>query len=298
MTVGWTTLGACAALASNGAWIVGSTLFSRVLKEASPFGINLGRGLLTLAYLGLVLLLVGWPAITWRAFLMLGGSGLLGMAVGDTLFFAALARLGPRLTILIGMSGPLFSIALGVGLLQETISPTGWWGIALTVAGVLGVLLPTAGDSANPPRAGRTLGIGCALLASLCMACASVLAKQALASVSPLQAAFVRMLWSVAALALVGGLSGRLGTWLSPFRDPHKLRQIHGAVLVVVFGGFFLSMVALQCLPVSTMAVLIATEPLLALAVTAVMLGQPIRPRELLSVLLGLVGVVLLLRGA
>jgi len=49
VTISWTVLGATAALASNAAWIVGSTLFSKVLKGASPFGINLGRGLLTLA---------------------------------------------------------------------------------------------------------------------------------------------------------------------------------------------------------------------------------------------------------
>ena len=292
MTTSWTVLGATAALVSNASWIVGSALFSRVLKGASPFGINLGRGLLTLGYLGLALLAVGWQAISWASFATLGASGLLGMAVGDTLFFAALMRLGPRLTILIGMLGPVFSLALGVGLLHEAISGSGCCGIVLVMASLLALLRPNPKDW---PR-GQGLGVLYAVLASLSMACANLLSKQALLLVPPLQAAFVRMLWSVLALALVGALRGRLGTWLQPFRQPKTLAQIQAAVLVVVFGGFFLSMVALDCLPLSTVSVLMATEPLMALAVTALMLGQPVTRRELLCVMLGLAGVALLLQ--
>lgn len=280
-------IGTCAALASNASWIVGATLFSRYLKGASPLGMNLGRGLFTLGYLGLALLLLGgWSPLSPESFYRLGLSGLLGMAIGDSLFFAALLRLGPRLTMLLGMAGPVFSVALGVGVLHERLGLLDGIGMLLILLGVAGVVL----HSPSEDRALRWSGVVFSLLGSLAMALGSLLAKEALVVVAPLQAAFVRMLWSVLLLSLVGLTRGKLSVWLRPFAQA----RLQGAIVLVVFGGFFLSMLALRLLPLSVAALLTASEPLLALVITAALLRQPIGRPEGLSVLIGFVGVLLL----
>lgn len=286
------SLGIGAALVANASWVLGSIAFARLLKQGSPMGLNLGRGLFTLVYLGAVLLLTSsWSQLSPDNFVRLVVSGVLGMAIGDSLFFAALARLGPRLTLLLGMIGPVFSVLLGLVVLRERF---GWWdalGMVLTLAGVAGVVWDRAGGEA---REGRVVGVGLALGGSLAMALASLLAKVALAEVAPLQVAFVRMAASVVALSLFGLLTGRLGQWLAPFAERSQRWQLQGAVVIVVFGGFFLSMVALRLLPLSVAALVAASEPLMALLITWLALGERVSRGQSLSVLVGLTGVFLL----
>ncbi|MCA9795428.1 MAG: DMT family transporter [Candidatus Eremiobacteraeota bacterium] len=286
------TLGIGAALVANASWVIGSIVFARLLRDGSPVGLNLGRGLFTVFYLGVVLWLsAGWTSLSADNLLRLVGSGLLGMALGDSLFFAALARLGPRLTLLLGMMGPVFSVLLGLLVLGERFDPLDAVGMVLTLTGVAGVLWRRY----EPERTDeRWLGVGLALGATLAMAVASLLAKVALVEVPPLQAAFVRMAASVAALSLVGLATGKLRAWLTPLYTGSGRWQLHFAIVVVVFGGFFLSMVALRLLPLSMAALVAASEPLMALLITWLALGQRVSRGEAASVLVGLVGVFLL----
>ena len=94
-------LGALAALASAASWAVGSILFRKIGDEIEPLAMNLGKGLIGLVLLSGVLLVVGVEPLdsTSLGFLVL--SGLIGIALGDTLFFMALVRLEPRLTLLL-----------------------------------------------------------------------------------------------------------------------------------------------------------------------------------------------------
>jgi len=251
---------------------------------------NLGKGLISIVLLGLASLAVGWSPMDGRSVSLLAASGVVGIAVGDTLFFAALVRLGPRLTVLLGMLGPVFAIGLAIGLLHERVAPLGGVGMGMTLLGVTLVLSAEPGDGAPRDAAGVTL----AVLAALTMAVGVVLAKVGVASVSALQATLVRMLGSTGALGVLALTGGRLGAWLQPFRERPALSQLLVAVGVVVFGGFFLSLLSLKWIDASVACVLGATEPLLVLPVTAIALRQGIRPLEVAGAVLGFGGIALI----
>ncbi|MGE0487776.1 MAG: DMT family transporter [Vulcanimicrobiota bacterium] len=287
------SLGIGAALVANASWVLGSIAFARLLKQGSPMGLNLGRGLFTLAYLGAALLLCStWSPLSHENLACLALSGLLGMALGDSLFFAALARLGPRLTLLLGMMGPVFSVVLGLLVLRERFGVVDAVGMVLTLTGVAGVVWHRAEGEAHE---GRAVGVCLALGGTLAMALGSLLAKVALVEVPPLQAAFVRMAASVVALSLLALCTGRLGAWLRPFTLPSSRWQLQAAIAIVVFGGFFLSMVALRLLPLSLAALVAASEPLMALLITWLALSEPVSRGQGLSVVVGLTGVFLLI---
>ena len=289
-------MGGGASLASSASWAVGSLLFRRLGEDVSPAALNLGKGLLSIIYLGVSLCVVGVDPMDARSFWFLGASGIIGITIGDTLFFAALIRLGPRLTVVLGLLGPVFTVLLARGLLSEPLGAATWGGIALTVVGSTLVSL-----AALEPEGGRPKEFACgamlAILASLAMACSNFLCKVGVAQTSALQGTFVRMGFAVVVLA-VGGVAGsRWREWLAPF----KVAEIRNLTLVssgvVVFGGFFLSLLSLKYIGISVAAALGSTEPLFILILTAGLHGHRVSLLEGLGALGAVAGVALIFAG-
>ena len=98
-------IGALAALAAALCWTLASSLWRRLPTSLSGAELNLLKNWLALAML--LPLVLGRP---WSAahgpFLLLALSGVLGIALGDSLYFAALRRLGTRRTLTIDAGGP------------------------------------------------------------------------------------------------------------------------------------------------------------------------------------------------
>lgn len=281
-------LGYAGALGSAASWALASILFARLGADATPRGMNLFKCLAGTVYLGVAVLLAGSEPMGTRDFLFLGLSGLLGIALGDTLFFASLVRLGPRPVVLLGMLGPVFTLLGSAAFLGERMDPQDWAGCVLVLGGVVLVLWPAAEPgSARPGSAGVLYGLG----AALCMSAGILLAKVGVGEVGALQGTLVRMAW-----AAVGLLPWAFRD-LAPFRDGPLLRRGLGAVTVVIFGGFWLSLVGLKHLTASVATVLNATEPLFVLPLSALLLGQRVRPLELAGAAAAVVGVALLVLG-
>ncbi len=285
-------LGSLAALISAAAWAFGSILFRRLGSEVSPFGMNLGKGIVGILCLGIVILLTGIEPVAGRAFLFLGVSGLLGIALGDTFFFKALIQLGPRLTILLGTLGPVFTIILAVVFLRERPSLLSWMGIPLVIGGTTWVLWEQTPEKELKVK--WTYGIKYALLSALCMSLGIIFAKIGVASCSTLQATFIRFLWSVIGLSLWGCLTGELGNWLMPFRNLRLLKLIFFAVLIVIFGGFWLFLVALKYIDASIAAILNSTTPLFILPMAVFLMKEKITLRAILGAIVAVSGITLI----
>ena len=289
-------LGGLAALVSAAAWAVGSILFRKIGDDAPPLGMNLGKGLIGLVYLGIALLFTGVESVSGRALFFLLVSGIVGIAVGDTLFFAALVRLEPRLTLLLSTVGQVFTVLLAFALLGERPAPQAWLGMLLIVGGVTWVMREQMGPEERAEvRQKRFVGIVLGLLAAVCMSAGYLLSKMALSEISALQATFLRLLAGVAGLLVLGAGTRQLGTWLGPFRDPGLLQSILVAVAVIMFGGFYLSMVALKLTDASVASVLMSTEPLFILPLAAIALKEKVSRRAIVGSVVSVVGVALVL---
>lgn len=288
-------LGSLAALVSAAAWAFGSILFRRLGDEVSPLGMNLGKGIIGVVCLGAVILFTGREPVTSRAFLFLGVSGLLGIALGDTFFFKALVELGPRLTILLGTLGPVFTVILAVVFLRERPPLLAGMGIPLVIAGTTWVLWEQAPK--KEIRHARNHGVAYALLSALCMSLGIIFAKIGVASCSALQATFIRFLWSAAGLALWGCIRRDLAGWLRPFKEPRLLKFIFVTVLVVIFGGFWVFLIALKYIGASVAATLNSTTPLFILPMTAFFLKEKVSLRAVLGAAVAVAGIALIFIG-
>lgn len=265
--------------------------------ELSANEMNLAKGLLGSAFLALALCAAGARPVGARDFASLGLSGVLGIAVGDSLYFVSLVGLGPRLATLLGALGPILTAILAVAFLGERPSPAAWLGIVAAAGGVAWVLLEGRPDSGGETASGADWwkGLRYGLFAVLCSALGMILAKKGVSSVPALEAALIRVGCGAGALLAWGALRREAGGWLTALRSPRRLGRLCLIVFVATFGGFWLSLVALSRADAWLVGVLLSTTPLLVLPMTAAAFGERIRLRAVAGTLVAVAGVALAL---
>ena len=287
-------IGVAAALAAALCWTLASGLWRRLPTSLGPAELNLLKNLIALA-LQLPLLLGSAPALPLGATGLLLLSGVLGIALGDSFYFAALRRLGTRRTLTFDAGGPAVTAAAGCLLLAEWPGPRQWLGIALISLAVVLVARqrPMAGAEGGL-AAQQRLGVGLALAALLCGGAGALLARAALrtSGLDPWHAATLRLL---AATLVLLPLLGRLLTHLRRPRPRPPGRRwllVLAATLLGTSAGIGLQQLALARLPGGLAVALLATAPVLAVPLAPL---EGDRPGALgvLAALLAVLGVVL-----
>lgn len=286
-------IGVGAALAAALCWTLASALWRRLPTSLGPAELNLLKNMVALGFQLPLLLLLGQLAIPAAApVLLLLISGVLGIALGDSFYFAALRRLGTRRTLTFDAGGPAVTAAVGAVLLAETPAPRQWLGIALISLAVLLVARQKPCGGSAAPLARQGSGILCALAALLCGTGGALLARAALRTtlISPLQSATIRL--GAAALVLLP-LLWRLP---APARRP-KPGQRRWPMLVVATmlgtsAGIVLQQLALDRLSGGLAVALLATAPVMAVPL-APLEGDRAGLPGIAAALLALAGVAL-----
>ena len=288
------TLGTIGALGSAASWALGAILFKRLGDQLSSPGMALVKSILSTALLGGLLLLVGFEKIGLQAMLWLALSGAIGIALGDTLFFAALKDLSPHTLIILLTGGQILTVLLAVIFLGETPAPLAWLGIGLVVAGITIVLRAKLSGERQPSQ---LRGIAFGSLSVICMAVSMVIAKKGLTEVSAMEALFVRMFAAALTMLLFSTFQQQAGDWLAPFKVPGLLGQFFASVCVITFGGFWLSLLAMKHLDVSIANTLNSAEPLFVLPLGFFFLKEKITFAALAGSIIAVAGIALLCIG-
>lgn len=289
--------GELAALGSAACWSVASLLFERVGKTR----VNAGAINLTKCVFGSLVLLGATLATQGRALPegikgtdlgLLGASAVVGLAVGDTAFFAALKELGaPRSLLLLSMA-PAFVV--GLEALLEHQAPPGrdLAGIGLALAG-LAMVLWKPGEGFPSLR-----GVGWGLLAALGQAGGNLLSRAGTrGALDALSASWFRLAVGSAGVLLAGLWGGQLAAWYHQVRPPETLRKL----LIASFFGTALGLLLMQAgLSYSrsggVASALISLSPIFSLPLAHWTGSEKITLRSALGALIALVGVVWLLR--
>lgn len=283
-------VGMAAALGSAASWAIGSILFKRLGEHLSPVAMTLAKGSLSVLLLSIALLFTGTATLSINAWMLLIASGLCGIALGDTFFFAALRRLSPHTLVILLMSGQVLTVLLAVVFLGERLKLVQWGGIVLVILGIGIVVWEKSQEKSS------WQGIIFGLLAVACMSVSILLAKVALndtvAMRDTLQATAIRMASGTLGIGLFGWYSGGLQRWTEPFRDRQLVRRFFIAVTVVTFGGFWLSLLAVKYVEVSIASTLNSTEPLFILPLSVIFLKEPITKRALWGTAVTILGIL------
>lgn len=286
------TIGVLAALAAALCWTVSSALWRQLPTSLTAAQLNLLKN-----WLALLLLLPALLARPWsyqpQALVLLGLSGVLGIALGDSLYFAALRRLGTRRTLTLDAGGPAVTAVAGLVWLAEVPTLQQWLGLALITAALVLVALQQPAVGGAPPPAAQRLGVLLALGALLAGSSGALLARAALrdGALDPLQATLVRLL--VAGLVLLPLARGLPGWPPRPRPAQRRWPLWLLATLLGTSAGIALQQTALQRLPGGMAVSLLATAPLMALPLARLEGDRP-GWRGLLAALLALGGLTAL----
>lgn len=292
--------GVAAALAAALCWTLASSLWRRLPTSLGPAELNLLKNLLAL---GLQLPLLALQGLTRdaqplppAALLILVCSGALGIAAGDSLYFAALRRLGTRRALTMEAGGPAVTAAAGAVLLAEVPQARQWLGIALISLAVVLVACQRPLDDRSAPQ--QRSGVVLAAAAVLCGAGGALLARAVLRAhpVTALGAASLRLLGgAVVLLPLAPALLRRWRRRCGPRPAQRRWPLVLVATLLGTSGGIVLQQLALSRLPGGLAVALLATAPVMALPL-ARWEGDHPGPAGVIAAGLALLGVVLLSR--
>jgi drug/metabolite transporter (DMT)-like permease len=321
-------IGVVAALAAALCWTLASSLWRRLPTSLGPAQLNLLKNLVALALqLPLLLALVafgapgaggatGYAGAAPVALLLL--SGVVGIALGDSFYLAALRRLGTRRALTFDAAGPALSAIGAALLLAEVPAPRQWLGIALISLAVLLVAAqtprqapaPAAGSLGSPGFRGpqgllgpsaamgpglhgqRGLGILLALAAVFCGVAAALLSRAALREglFSPLLSATLRL--GAAALVMLPMLWRLPTAARRPLPAQRRWPPLLLATLLGTCAGLVLQQTALAQLKGGLAVALLSTGPVMALPLAPLEGDRP-GALGLAAALLAVIGVAL-----
>lgn len=288
--------GEIAALSAALIWAVASLIYTGLGRQLSPMALNFTKGWIAIALflITIVVFKLPAPALDATGFFFLFLSGAIGIGFGDTAYFNALNCIGARRTLLFETLAPPLSAILALVFLRERLLVQAWFGIALTIGGVLWVVMERTPDSdTGNNRSG--LGSLYALLATLGQSGGAVLSRAALINSE------IDTLWSTL-IRLVGG-TVVLWIWIlvrqqkreaiKPLQSGRMLSIIAGTALISTYLGIWLQQTSLKFAPTGIAQALSSTSPLFVIAIVLVF-GERVSVRSMLGVVIALIGVSLL----
>lgn len=290
-------IGEALALASAATWAVGVILARQLGASLPPLALNLLKNGLVLCVLAPVALLVHaghWPQLPTGDLLLVLLSGVLGIAIADTLYFRALNELGAaRMGIIGNLYSPLV-LLMGYVWLQERLGPQQWLGFGLVALGVLLVTRPAGGAGPTPAHTVRGVLIGMAAIAL--MAVAVVMVKRVLEQQPLLWVTLLRLCGAVAGLAAIAWLPA-MRRWVAFTPRAVAWPRLLAAALV----GQGLSMLCwlggYKYTSASVAAVLNESASVFLVVLAALWLREPLGRRGIIGVALTFSGIACMLLG-
>jgi drug/metabolite transporter (DMT)-like permease len=286
------------ALAAAVSWAFAVILFRRSGETVPPFSLNLFRvGVTSVLFLALLAI---WGETLLREharddWLILVASGVIGIALSDTLFHRSLNTIGAGLSAIVDCLYSPFVVVLAFLMIGERLAALQLVGMMLVIAGVLIASrhrLPAGTDT-------RTLAIGIlwGVLAMVTLALGIVIAKPVLGRVSVLWATTIRQLGALVVLLPLALVSPRRRRILSVFRPVATWKftltgTIMGSCLALLFW-----IAGMKYTQAGTAAILNQTTTIFILILAALFLKETFTRRKVVAALLALVGIVLVILG-
>ncbi len=291
-------VGTFEALAAALCWAVSNVWVRPVGRHYSPLVLNVHRTLPAGIALVIIALLLGkGPDIahipTWRLVGLLGSS-LLGLGVGDSLYYQSLTYIGVSRAFPIAQTAqPLFALAISAVFLGERFGVRELVGAGLALGGIY-LVTRSAGARTQAPSAASNVkrGLFLAFTTAVVWAAAISLAKVLIGDLDPMGPFAIRMLFTGLCLAMVARV------WRYPMLpkglawSTAVLGGAGGGTLAAVGG---LSMFfAFQTLGLGRTSILTSISPLFLLPMAVVIGRERLTPSLAAGAVVSIAGIALI----
>ncbi|MBN1593275.1 MAG: DMT family transporter [Candidatus Coatesbacteria bacterium] len=225
-------------------WAMAVCLFKKGGSQMPPITLNLFKNIIGVFLFAISLPIVGQPLfidVPAYDYLMLILSGFIGMTLGDTVFFAALKRVGASLWAIVTAFYAPSVILMAYIVLDERLPALGFIGIAMIVFAI--VLASTKKSDRIEFDKNRLIGVGLGILSLLLMAAGIVMMKPILDR-SPLWWAIqIRLIGATFSLFVIVLLSPKRRELLrAMLPDKHWKYIVPGSIIGPYFAlGFWIA---------------------------------------------------------
>ena len=297
-------LGQTADIITSCLWTINSLLFASAGKRIGSISVNAYRiicavGLLSATHL--ILFHQFLPSATTEQWFWIGLSGIIGLGIGDFGLFAAFVIIGPRRSVLIMALSPIFAAIGGYLVLHEILTPFSIVGIAVTLTGVILVILESEEKSNEEvlPRRMKMWGSLLAFIGAIGQGTGIVLAKNGIwlyesNPLNPLSATLIRMILGSLFIWFVVLVAGKLPEIQKAFHNRQGLKLTVLGAFIGPFLGVTFSMIAATLSEVGIAQTLMSLMPVLIIPILWIHYRQKTSPRGILGALIAVAGVAML----
>ena len=222
-------------------------------------------------------------------------SGIIGLALGDAFLFQSYLLVGPRLGMLLLSLSPIFGALEAWIFFVETLRAGQILGIALTLGGIVWVILEQGNGKTQISRH-SLMGILFGVLSAIFQATGFVFSKQGMAGdFSPFQGNAIRMLAAMLALWILTAFQREVGKTFQTLKEnPTAFKQLAIAAFIGPVLGVSASLLAVQRTEVGVASTLTSLSPIFILPVSHFIFKEKLGWQAIAGTLLAMAGVAIL----
>jgi len=301
-------IGESAAVLTSCFWTFSSLLFTLAGRRLGSFSVNAYRSLMAIGLLlcaHVVLLGTLLPVASGGQWFWLGLSGIVGLGIGDFGLFAAYVTIGPRLSVLIQASSPIFASLSAYFMLGEPLPQLAILGIAVTLSGIIVVILEREETSEEKleeqlvAKKRKTIGVLFGTISAMGQGFGLVLSKKGIyldvsVAMNPVSAALIRMILASAFVWICALFVGKLPALRQAATDKRGMKYTAAGAIVGPFVGMTLSMVAVSYTQPGIAQTLMSLMPIFIIPVIWIIYRERTSWRGILGALVTVIGVAIL----
>lgn len=293
---GESVIGEISAFGASLLWSISPYVFTNVVGRTGSYLLNTSRLFISLILMLFTIVGLRLPfASNIQQILFLSLSGLIGLVLGDTFLFKSFDEIGPRITMIIMSSNPIFGAILAYFIFGEIISPLGITGMLITISGIILVVLKS--NRKNHRLKISAIGLVYAILATIKQAVGLIFTKMAFfaGDLHPITATFLRVISAFVTLIIIG-LALRILNF-EKIKDSFDSKTTAMLILGSLIGPYFgitLSYIAISYAPIGIASTIMSLQPILMLPISRYYYKEHIGIYALIGSMLAVLGLVLL----
>lgn len=284
-------------------WTVTSLAFESAGKKVGSLSVNLIRLVMAFFFIGTY----SWIArgfffptdaslYQWK---WLALSGIIGFVIGDLLLFQAFVVVGARIAMLMMALAPPFAAFIGWILLDEVLSPMSWFGMAITMCGIVIVILKREKTEENGKIVKKiksshsVTGILLAIGGALGQAAGLVISKKGMGEYDAFSATQIRVLTGIVGFTVLFFFMRRWPKVWSALKHKSAMKRITLGAVFGPFLGVSFSLLAVQNTQAGIAATLMAISPVLIIPPAIFLFKEKVNGKEILGAVITVIGIML-----
>ncbi|NQU54432.1 MAG: DMT family transporter [Bacteroidetes bacterium] len=284
-------------------WTVTSLAFESAGKKVGSLSVNLIRLVMAFFFIGTY----SWIArgfffptdaslYQWK---WLALSGIIGFVIGDLLLFQAFVVVGARIAMLMMALAPPFAAFIGWILLDEVLSPMSWFGMAITMCGIVIVILKREKTEENGKIVKKiksshsVTGILLAIGGALGQAAGLVISKKGMGEYDAFSATQIRVLTGIVGFTVLFFFMRRWPKVWSALKHKSAMKRITLGAVFGPFLGVSFSLLAVQNTQAGIAATLMAISPVLIIPPAIFLFKEKVNRKEIWGAVITVIGIML-----